>query len=98
MGTRIDGCSLDAFGLFVQVARACGMASRHPKRYQKLLLRLRQARTAAGLSQVRVAAALKVDQKYVSRVETGERRIDPLELLELAELYKKPLTFFLDLN
>ena len=50
----------------------------------------------SGLSQVKVAAALKADQKYVSRIETGERRIDPIELQELADLYRRPLTFFLD--
>jgi transcriptional regulator with XRE-family HTH domain len=74
------------------------MASRHPKRYQKLLQRLRQARMESGLSQVKVAAALKADQKYVSRVETGERRLDPIELQELAELYEQPLNYFLDGN
>jgi transcriptional regulator with XRE-family HTH domain len=72
------------------------MATRHPQRYRRLLLRLRQARKAAGMSQVEVAAALKVEQKFVSRVETGERRLDPLELKELADLYGKSLDFFLE--
>lgn len=94
----VDGFSPDAFGLGAQWAAALGMASRHPKRYQRLLQRLRQARMASGLSQVKVAAALKADQKYVSRIETGERRIDPIELQELAELYKEPLAFFLEGN
>jgi len=72
------------------------MATRHPERYQKLLLRLRQARKEAGMSQEGVAEALGAPQKYVSRIETGERRIDPVELQELAELYDKPLQFFLE--
>jgi transcriptional regulator with XRE-family HTH domain len=72
------------------------MATRHPERYRMLLVRLREARKAAGMSQEDVAAALGVPQKYISRVETGERRIDPLELQELAGLYGKPLQFFLD--
>ncbi len=33
---------------------------------------------------------------YVSKIETGERRIDPLELQELADLYGKPIQFFLE--
>jgi transcriptional regulator with XRE-family HTH domain len=71
------------------------MATRHPERYRTLLLRLREARQAAGLSQEKAAAKLGVPQKYLSKIETGERRIDPLELQELAELYGKPLDFFL---
>ena len=47
------------------------------------------------MSQEEVAAALSVPQKYVSRIETGERRLDPIELQELALLYGKPLEFFL---
>ena len=72
------------------------MASRHPERYRTLLLRLREARKAAGLSQESVAASLQTKQKFVSKIETGERRIDPLELQELAELYGKPISWFLE--
>jgi transcriptional regulator with XRE-family HTH domain len=72
------------------------MATRHPERYRKLVERLRQARAEAGLTQVAVAAALGVRQKYLSRIETGERRIDPIELKELADLYGKPIQFFLE--
>lgn len=72
------------------------MATRHPERYRKLLVRLREARQEAGMSQEAVAAALGARQKYVSKVETGERRIDPLELQELADLYGKPILFFLE--
>ena len=72
------------------------MATRHPERYRQLLARLKEARKAAGMSQEAVAATLGVRQKYVSKIETGERRIDPLELQELADLYGKPIQFFLD--
>lgn len=71
------------------------MATRHPEAYRRLLERLREARVAAGFSQEAVAAALGARQKYVSTVETGERRLDPLELAEFARLYGKPLEFFL---
>jgi transcriptional regulator with XRE-family HTH domain len=70
------------------------MATRHPEKYRKLLLRLREARKAAGLSQEGAAAAIGARQKYISKIETGERRIDPCELQELAKLYGKPLQFF----
>lgn len=71
------------------------MATRHPERYRALLERLKEARKAAGLSQEAAAEALSVYQKYISKIETGERRIDPVELQELAALYGKPLEFFL---
>jgi transcriptional regulator with XRE-family HTH domain len=72
------------------------MATRHPERYRTLLLRLREARKEAGMSQEQAAAALGVPQKYISRVETGERRVDPFELQELADLYSKPFQSFLE--
>lgn len=61
-----------------------------------MLERLREARQAAGFTQVEVAERLGAPQQFVSQVELGERRIDPLELKELAELYRKPLAYFLD--
>ncbi len=32
---------------------------------------------------------------FLSKCETKERRVDVLEFLQLAELYRKPLQFFL---
>jgi len=72
------------------------MATRHPERYRTLLERLREARKEAGLSQEAAAAALGLYQKYISKVETGERRLDPIELQELAELYGKEMGWFLE--
>ena len=33
-------------------------------------------------------------QSFVSKVESGERRVDFVEMQYLAELYRKPLSFF----
>jgi transcriptional regulator with XRE-family HTH domain len=49
----------------------------------------------AGLTQTQAAASLHRHQSYVSKSESGERRIDPIELAEFADLYEKPLSFFL---
>lgn len=68
--------------------------SDHRQRYEHFLKRLRQARKNAGLSQYDVAAALGKPQSFVSKVETGERRVDVIELTVFAWLYKKPLTYF----
>jgi transcriptional regulator with XRE-family HTH domain len=48
--------------------------------HKRLLALLRQIRLDAGLRQVDVAKRLKQPQAYVSRYETGERRLDLLEL------------------
>ncbi len=68
------------------------MASRHPELYREMLRRLRAARLEARLTQEEVAKRLGVRQTFVSKVETGERRIDPVEMRELAELYGKEVT------
>lgn len=56
--------------------------STHTARYKKLRDLLVAARRDAGLTQAEVASALNKPQSYVSKVESGERRIDPVELLD----------------
>jgi transcriptional regulator with XRE-family HTH domain len=60
-----------------------------------MLRRLRAARKHAGLTQVDVAMALRLPQSYVTKCELGERRIDPIELQQFAELYGRRVTYFL---
>ncbi|MDA8020094.1 MAG: helix-turn-helix domain-containing protein [Thermoanaerobaculia bacterium] len=72
------------------------MASWFPEQYDRLRLRLIDARRQARLSQVQVAASLDVPQQHVSRVETGDRRIDPAELQAFARLYAVPVSDLLD--
>lgn len=63
--------------------------------YRRMLERLREARVAAGLTQTQVAARLGKPQSYVSKIELGERRIDPIELRRFAELYRRAVEWFL---
>lgn len=70
------------------------LRSTHTAAYRAFLRFLRQARTEAGLTQAAVAKALRKPQSYVSKCESGERRVDFTELEALATLYKKPLAFF----
>lgn len=49
----------------------------------------------AALTQVEVANQIQRPQSFVSKIESGERRIDVVELSELARVYRKPLDFFL---
>ena len=49
--------------------------------------RLKEARRRSGLTQVEAARALGQPQNFVSKCETGERRIDPIELADFIALY-----------
>jgi transcriptional regulator with XRE-family HTH domain len=57
--------------------------------------KLRKAREDAGMSQAQVALALKKPQWFVSRSETGTRRVDVGELIRFGKVYNKPLNYFL---
>lgn len=57
--------------------------------------RRRQAREDAGLTQADAAKGLGRPQSFVSKCESGERRVDVIELQDFAVLYKKPLNFFI---
>lgn len=66
------------------------------QKYEGLLDKLKAARVEAGLSQEEVAARLGRSQSFVSRSETGERRIDVVELQAFANIYRKPISLFLN--
>ncbi len=70
------------------------MVSPYDERYEQLVQRLRRAREEANLSQVKVAEKLGLSQPLVSRIEAGERKIDPIELAMLCRLYRKPVKYF----
>lgn len=70
------------------------MTSIHSVEYRRFLARLRDARRAAKLTQQQVASTLGVPQSWVSKSESGERRVDVVELKRLATLYKKSLEWF----
>jgi transcriptional regulator with XRE-family HTH domain len=54
-------------------------------RHKALIDFLIQKREAAGLTQADLAARLGEYQSFVARLESGERRIDVVEFIELAE-------------
>lgn len=60
------------------------MAKRGPRQAQLLEL-LKQVRTEAGLRQIDLAARLKQQQSYISKYESGERRLDLLELHQICK-------------
>ena len=70
-------------------------SSTHRPPYQYMLGQLKAARKAAGLTQAMVATRLDTTQTQISKIERGERRIDPIELAEFAALYHQDLEYFL---
>jgi transcriptional regulator with XRE-family HTH domain len=55
------------------------------KRHKKLIELVLAERKQAGIRQVQLAKKLKRSQTWIARLESGERRLDVIELLDLAE-------------
>ena len=63
--------------------------------HKYLVEQLKKAREEAGLDQITVAKLLGRTQSFISKVESGQRRIDVVQLKQFARIYKKPLDYFL---
>lgn len=76
------------------------MAKDYSDRYKSLLSKLKEARDMANLNQEDVillwnkSHPKKVHQSFLSKIESGERRITFTELEDFARIYKLPITFF----
>ena len=55
---------------------------------------LREMRVEAGLTQTDLAARIEKDQTYVSRYESGQRRLDVLEVREVCQAIGSSLEEF----
>ena len=60
------------------------MKTLRSRRHRALCAALVQARKTAGLSQQELASRLKTSQTVIARIETGERRVDVVEFIDLA--------------
>jgi transcriptional regulator with XRE-family HTH domain len=67
-----------------------------PKEIDRQLLgtRLKEAREYLELSQDEVAKALNLPRTAISMVESGQRKVDAIELKKLAEIYQQPISYF----
>src|SRR6516162_2944879 len=56
--------------------------------------RLRDARKYVGLSQEEASAILKLPRTAITDIESGQRKVEALELKRMAELYRQPVSHF----
>ncbi len=64
------------------------LTARQKARAQReMAKRIGEARLEAGLTQRQVAEAVRLSRSVVSKIERGERPLDPLELVRFARLY-----------
>lgn len=68
--------------------------STHTLRYRIFRQKLVKARKEADLTQAEAAAKLDEHQSFVSKSESGERRVDIVELAEFARIYNKQISYF----
>ncbi|OIO07671.1 hypothetical protein CO115_04610 [Candidatus Falkowbacteria bacterium CG_4_9_14_3_um_filter_36_9] len=67
----------------------------YSKDHQYLIEQLKKARHEARLDQKAVAKLLSKTQSYVSKIESGQRKIDVIQLKKFAYLYKKNINYFI---
>jgi len=67
----------------------------HTKEYAIFVERLKTARLEAGLTQTQVAKKLGRPQSHISNIESGQQRVDVIELKRFASIYKKDISYFI---
>lgn len=67
----------------------------YSKEHKYIVEQLRKARKEADFSQKKIAKILRKTQSYVSKIKSGQRKIDIVQLKEFAKVYKKKLNFFI---
>ena len=75
------------------------MSSFYPRLYAEFLRALREERESAGITQRELAAKLQLMQSQISKCESGDRRLDPVELVFwLRALGTDPVAFLASLS
>ncbi|EAB4410131.1 helix-turn-helix transcriptional regulator [Salmonella enterica subsp. enterica] len=62
------------------------MTSVYSDDYQSVISALKQARIRRNITQTAIATALGRPQSFIAKVENGERRLDVVEFIRLAQL------------
>lgn len=67
----------------------------YSKEQKSLAGKIKSARKEAGLDQTSAAKLLKTSQSYISKVESGQCRVDVIQLKEIAKAYNKKIDYFI---
>lgn len=67
----------------------------YSKDYKEIIGQLKSARLESGLAQQEVADKLGKPQSYISKIKSGERRLDVAEIKKFVVIYKKDVSFFI---
>ena len=59
-------------------------------------MRLKELRKKKGISQLKLAMDLNMNQNSVSRYENGEREADYVTLIKIADYFNVSIDFFLE--
>ena len=59
-----------------------------------VIKRLKDAREYLGISQDEAAKKVNISRSAISLIESGQRKLDSLELMGLAKLYQRPIAYF----
>jgi transcriptional regulator with XRE-family HTH domain len=70
------------------------MDTLHSKRYKEFAKKLKLARVEADMTQDQAAQALGRPQSFISDCERRERRVDFIEFLDFAKVYRQPISYF----
>ena len=90
--------SHDAFSLAPVAGSSPSKKSLFSPRYDEFLKLLKAARENAGLSQRETAQKMDRTQSFVAKSETGERRVDVIELIDFLRAYEvRPEKFIREL-
>lgn len=67
------------------------MPSIYPNDYRAVIAALVRVRKEKRITQVQLAAAIRVPQSFISKVERCERRLDIAELAHICEILDVPV-------
>ena len=67
----------------------------YTKEHKAIIEKLKKARVEAGLDQVEVAKKLNKTQSYISKIESGQRKVEALQLKKFAKIYNKDINYFI---
>ncbi len=70
--------------------------SKYSRKYTRLLEVLRETRKSAGLTQTEVGKKFGAHASFVSKCESGERRIDVIELAAFCRIYRTSVSAMLE--